>query len=106
MMTGFDNEATKKTWAEKTMISVWFLSNAHKGQMIAVLKTPRKDLSNKDYPSRRKCFDAENNYFEINFQIANANLWAGVINYVRSCNCECDFLAHAQWMIFEIVSDV
>ena len=43
-------------------------------------------------PSCRKYCEAKDHYFGINVQIANANLWAGVINSFRNCNCDCGSL--------------
>ena len=50
----------------------------------------------RDHPLKPETIcEAEHNYFGINVQIANANLWAGVINYFRNCfgcvTCVVDF---------------
>ena len=45
-----------------------------------------------EYSSRRKYCEAKHSYFGINFQIAIANLWAGVIYYIRNWNRDYEFL--------------
>ena len=41
--------------------------------------------------------------FGINFKIANANLWAGIIKKVRNCHCDCELLARAHVLKFTSV---
>ena len=61
---------------------------------------------NEHTPLAAKIAKRNVNILELISKVRMRLLWAGVINCVRNCHCECEFLAHAQEIIFATVSEV